>query len=302
MLSYITWTGKPELFFLGNWEVRWYGLFFAIAFYLGLLIITKMFASEKVKETWADSLFIYVIVATIIGARLGHVFFYAWDYYSQHLGDIFKIWEGGLASHGGALGILVSVWLFSKYVTKRSIFWTLDRLAIPTALAAVFIRSGNLMNHEIYGEPSTLPWAFRFVENVRYWQHGAEPVFTVPSHPTQIYEALCYLATFILIYTLYWKTAKSKNREGLIAGIFFIGIFLTRFMIEFIKIDQEAFEANMTLNMGQWLSIPFILAGIILIIRAFKREPVYYNVSEENNQEKNVEKGLSGNVKNKPKK
>jgi len=280
MLSYITWAARPEIFFLGNWEVRWYGLFFAIAFYIGLWIITKIFASEKVNETWADSLFIYVIIATIIGARLGHVFFYAWDYYSQHPADIFKIWEGGLASHGGAFGILVAIWLYSKYVTGRSMLWTLDRLVIPTALAAVFIRSGNLMNHEIYGLPTNAPWAFRFIENIRPWQFGAEPIFSVPSHPTQIYEALCYLITFLIIFLLYWKTNKVKNREGLILGIFFIGIFFTRFMIEFIKENQEAFEANMLLNMGQWLSIPFILAGIVLIVRALKKEPVYYDEKE----------------------
>ena len=132
------------------------------------------------------------------------------------------------------------------------------------------------MNHEIYGHATNLPWGFRFIENIRMWQHGAAPVFSVPSHPTQIYEALCNLATFAIIYLLYWKTKESKNREGLILGIFFIGIFFTRFMIEFIKQDQEAFEANMFINMGQWLSIPFILAGIILIVRALKRKPVYY--------------------------
>lgn len=300
MLSFITWTARPDIFFLGNWEVRWYGLFFAIGFYLGLLIITKIFAAEKVKEAWADSLFIYVIIATVIGARLGHVFFYAWDYYSQHPEDIFKIWEGGLASHGGAIGIIIAIWLYSKQVTKRSMFWTLDRVVIPTALVAVLIRTGNLMNHEIYGQPTDLPWAFSFIENVRQWQHGASPIFSAPSHPTQIYEALCYLITFVVIYTMYWKTEKSKNREGLILGVFFTGIFLTRFMIEFIKEDQEAFEANMVLNMGQWLSIPFILAGIILIIRAFKREPVYYD-AETGKIAKEVNKDLSANVKSKAK-
>jgi prolipoprotein diacylglyceryl transferase len=295
--SFITWTARPDVFILGNWEVRWYGLFFAIGFYLGLLMITKIFASEKVKESWADSLFIYVIVATIIGARLGHVFFYAWDYYSQHPWDIIKIWEGGLASHGGTLGILVAIWIYSKYVTKRSMLWTLDRLVIPTALVAAMIRTGNLMNHEIYGIPTDLPWGFRFIENVRQWQHGATPIFSVPSHPTQIYEALCYLITFAVTYLLYWKKPKVKHQEGLILGVFFIGIFFTRFLIEFIKEDQEAFEANMALNMGQWLSIPFILAGILLIVRALKKKPVYYDVPEE----KKVEK-TAGNVKGKIKK
>ena len=280
MLSYITWTARPDIFILGGWEVRWYGLFFAIGFYLGLLMMTKMFANERVKEAWADTLFIYVIIATVIGARLGHVFFYAWPYYSQHPLEIFKIWEGGLASHGGTIGILIAIWVYSKYVTKHSMLWTLDRLAIPVALVSALIRTGNLMNHEIYGHPTDLPWGFRFIENVRYWQHGANPVFSVPSHPTQIYEALCYLATFVILYLLYWKNKKAKTQEGLLIGIFFIGIFFTRFMIEFVKEDQEAFEAGWLLNMGQILSIPFIIAGIALIIRALKRPPVVYAIEE----------------------
>lgn len=281
MLSYITWTARPDLFILGGWEVRWYGLFFAIGFYLGLLMMTKMFANEKVKESWADSLFIYVIVATVIGARLGHVFFYAWDYYSQHLLEIFKIWEGGLASHGGTIGILFAIWIYSRNVTKRNMLWTLDRLAVPVALVAALIRTGNLMNHEIYGHPTDLPWGFRFIENVRYWQHGADPIYSLPSHPTQIYETLCYLATFVILYLLYWKNKKAKAQEGLLLGIFFIGIFFTRFMIEFVKEDQVVFEAGWILNMGQILSIPFIIAGIALIIRALKRPPVVYEIVEQ---------------------
>jgi prolipoprotein diacylglyceryl transferase len=276
MLAYITWTARPDLFILGGWEVRWYGLFFAIGFYLGLVMMTKMFAHEKVKEAWADSLFIYVIVATVIGARLGHVFFYAWPYYSQHPLEIFKIWEGGLASHGGSIGILFAIWLFSKKVTHRSMLWTLDRLAIPVALVSALIRTGNLMNHEIYGHPTNLPWGFRFIENVRFWQHGAQPVFSAPSHPTQLYEASCYLITFALLLFLYWKKPLVKAKEGLLIGIFFIGIFFTRFMIEFVKEDQETFEAGWLLNMGQLLSIPFILAGIFLIVRALRRPAVSY--------------------------
>ena len=281
MLSYITWTARPDLFILGGWEVRWYGLFFAIGFYLGLVMMTKIFANEKVKDTWVDTLFIYVIAATVIGARLGHVFFYAWDYYSQHLLEILKIWEGGLASHGGTIGILIAIWIYSKRVTKRSMLWTLDRLAIPVALVSALIRIGNLMNHEIYGHPTNLPWGFRFIENVREWQRGAAPIFSQPSHPTQIYEALCYLATFVILYLLYWKTVKAKAQEGLLIGIFFIGIFFTRFLIEFVKEDQEIFEAGWALNMGQRLSIPFIIIGIVLIIRALKRPPVVYEIVEQ---------------------
>jgi prolipoprotein diacylglyceryl transferase len=225
MFDYITWTVKPQLFLIGNLEVRWYGLFFAIAFYVGLVMISKMFSSEKVKPDWADKLFIYVIIAVVVGARLGHVFFYAWSYYKDHPAEIFKIWEGGLASHGGAIGIIIAIWLYSKWVTKRSMLWTLDRIAVPVALGAVLIRLGNLMNHEIYGNPTNLPWGFRFVDNVRAWQFGAAPVFTVPCHPTQLYEAFCYLITFLVIRHLYWKSKDAKDRPGLLLGIFFIGVF-----------------------------------------------------------------------------
>jgi phosphatidylglycerol---prolipoprotein diacylglyceryl transferase len=276
MLDFITWTARPDIFILGGWEVRWYGLSFAIGFYLGLIMMTKMFSSEKVKDTWADTLFVYVIAATVIGARLGHVFFYAWDYYSVHPWEIIMVWKGGLASHGGSIGIILAIWMYSKFVTKRNMLWTLDRLAVPVALVSAMIRTGNLMNHEIYGHPTDLPWGFRFIENVTYWQHGAAPIFSVPSHPTQIYEALCYLITFVILYLLYWKNDTAKHKEGLMLGIFLIGIFLTRFLIEFIKEVQEPFEKGWALNMGQWLSIPFIIAGIILIIRALNRPLVLY--------------------------
>ena len=204
MLSFVTWSVNPNLF-SGFVTVRWYGLMFAIGFLIGYEIVTRMFKREGFPEKWVSSLFIYVVVATIVGARLGHVFFYDWDYYSHHLGDIPKVWEGGLASHGGTLGILLAVWLYSRYVTHRGMLWTLDRLVVPVGLVAALIRVGNLMNHEIYGAATSLPWGFRFVDNVGAWMHGAEPVFTVPCHPTQIYEALCYVAVFALCMWLYWR-------------------------------------------------------------------------------------------------
>lgn len=294
LLNYITWTVSPQLFNLFGREVRWYGLLFALGFYFGLLITAKIFKEEKVPEKWVDKLFIYIIIASALGARFGHVFFYAWDYYSQHPWDIIKIWEGGLASHGGAVGIILAVWLYSKYVTKRSMNWTFDRMVISVALAGMLIRLGNLMNHEIYGHPTDLPWGFRFITNWYQVRLGAEPVFSAPSHPTQIYEALCYLLCFIVLYRIYWKT-KLRHREGFIFGAFLIGIFLSRFLIEFVKENQEAFEETMLLNMGQLLSIPFILAGIWLIIRSFRREPVYYD-TDKRPKKKNTD-NLLDNVK-----
>jgi len=263
---FIHWNVNPEIFHLGPLSVRWYGLLFATGFLLGYYIMEKMFKFENANEKWLDSLFMYVIIATVVGARLGHVFFYGWDYYSQHPWEILKVWHGGLASHGGAIGILIAIWLYSRFVTKRSMLWTLDRLVVPVALVAVLIRTGNLMNSEIYGVQTSLPWGFIFERNGE----------TVAKHPTQIYEALCYLGTFILLWRMYFKTDDKRNRPGFLLGVFFICIFTARFFIEFIKQDQEPFEAHMLLNMGQLLSIPFVLAGIILVVRALKRPPKIY--------------------------
>ncbi|MFT3739115.1 MAG: prolipoprotein diacylglyceryl transferase [Breznakibacter sp.] len=269
LLNAITWNVDPEMFHLGPIHVRYYGLFFAVGFLLGYYIMERMFKYENLKQTWLDNLFVYVIVATVLGARLGHVFFYGWDYYSQHPEDILKIWEGGLASHGGAIGILIGIYVYSKLVTKKSPIWTLDRLVVPVALAGALIRLGNLMNHEIIGRPTDVPWAFKFIDNIHQWQQGAAPVYTVPSHPTQIYEALCYLAVFGMLMYLYWKT-DARNRQGLLFGVFLVGVFSARFFIEFIKMNQEEFEKGMVLNMGQLLSIPFVVWGGWLLWNALR--------------------------------
>lgn len=272
LLNYITWTADPIL--IGHpVTIRWYGLMFVIGFFLGYMIMKRMFRHEGAPEKWLDILLIYVVIATIVGSRLGHVFFYAWDYYSQHPIEILYTWEGGLASHGGTIGLMIAVVLFSIFVTKRSPFWTFDRLVIPIALVGALIRIGNLMNHEIYGHPTDLPWGFRFVVNVHQWLQGAEPIFSAPSHPTQLYEAGCYLALFVLLMWMYWKK-NAERRPGLIFGVFFIVLFTSRFIIEFVKNPQEDFEIGMTLNMGQWLSIPFILMGIGFVIYSMMRPPV----------------------------
>jgi len=274
----IHWNPSPELFSIGPISIRWYGLMFATGFLLGFSILTKMFKFEGSNPEWVEKLFIYVIIATIVGARLGHVFFYGWDYYSQHLMEIIlpiaKGAEGykfvgfqGLASHGGAFGIILAVWIFSNRVTKRPILWTTDRLIVPVALVGAMIRTGNLMNSEIYGVATNLPWGFIFDRNNE----------TIAKHPTMIYEALCYLITFGLLMFFYYKKKDLKDRTGFLTGVFFIGMFLTRFMIEFIKEKQEAFEAGMALNMGQILSIPFIIAGIWLLYYSLTHPPVVYN-------------------------
>lgn len=264
-LSYIVWNADPVLIdsFV---TVRWYGLMFAIGFWIGFNIVAKMYKHEGAPEKWMGILLIWVAAGTIIGARLGHVFFYAWDYYSEHPWKILATWEGGLASHGGAIGVIVAVILYSIFTTKRSPLWTFDKLVVAIALVGALIRIGNLMNSEIFGYPTTLPWGFMFVRSAE-WHALYEGQ---ACHPTQLYEAFCYLALFGLLMWMYWRK-NAQCRPGLIFGTFLVGIFLPRFFIEFIKNDQADFEAGMLLNMGQLLSIPFVLVGVFFIIRAFMR-------------------------------
>jgi len=273
MLLSITWEVDPAIFTIFGREIRWYGLFFALGLVFASYIVHRIFKHEKLPEKWFESLFIYMLVGIVVGARLGHMFFYEPARTLANPMDIFRIWEGGLASHGGVIGIIIAVWLYSRKVTKESIFWTLDRVMVPTGFAAAMIRFGNLTNHEIFGGPTDMPWGFRFVENMHWWRQGAEPIFTEPSHPTQIYEALVYLLVFGVTMYMYWKTTAVK-REGLITGVGILMIFVARFFIEFIKHEQVAFEYGMLLNMGQLLSIPFIIWGIWLIVRATKQKPL----------------------------
>lgn len=266
MLSYITWDVSPVIFKLGFFTLRWYSLAFMVGFLVGYEIVARMFRHEGAPERWLGLLLMWTVAGTIVGARLGHVFFYEWDLFSQNPIKILYVWEGGLASHGGAIGVILGVILFSIVTTKRSPLWTFDRLVVPIALVGGLIRLGNLMNSEIFGHATTLPWGFRFV-NSPEWQalYAGQAC-----HPTQIYEAICYFALFALLMWMYWRK-NAEERPGLIFGVFLISIFTPRFFIEFIKNPQEAFEQSMALNMGQWLSIPFIIAGISLIIYAMRR-------------------------------
>ena len=248
-------------------SIRWYGLMFGIGFLVGYKIVEKMFKSESVPDDWIDKLLLWVLGATVIGARLGHVFFYAWDQYKDDPIKILYVWEGGLASHGGTIAIIIAVLLFSIITTKRTPLWTFDRLVIPTALVGALIRFGNLMNSEIFGHQTDLPWGFMFIRSSE-WHYLYEGQ---ACHPTQIYEALCYLALFGLLMWMYWKKG-AQRRPGLIFGVFLTILFTARFLIEFVKNPQEEFERDMLLNMGQLLSIPFILLGIGLIIYAMKHK------------------------------
>lgn len=266
LLLEIVWNVRPEIFilpetipYIGGFSVRWYGLLFALGFVFGYLILQKMFKKEGVPIKVLDDLATYMLIFTVVGARLGHCLFYEPAYYLAHPLEILKIWEGGLASHGAAVGILIGLYFFARHY-HRHYFWVLDHVVLVTALAAFLIRMGNLMNSEIYGDVTTLPWGFIFVRDG----------LTVPHHPTQIYEALSYLLLFVFLYYYYWKH-DGKPVEGRIFAYFLIVLWSVRFLIEFIKLPQVAFENNMALNMGQWLSIPLILGGIYILYATRKK-------------------------------
>ena len=259
-LLVIPWDVNPEIFRIGSFAVRWYGLLFASSFLFGYVIMNRIFKNENLGEAVLDRLTIYMAIGVIIGARLGHCLFYEPGYYLHHPLEIILIYKGGLASHGAAIGILTAVWFFARK-EKKDYLWVLDRIAIVVALSGFLIRMGNLMNSEIYGIETTVPWGFVFLRNHE----------VAPKHPTQIYEGLAYLMIFFLLFRIYWSK-KGEHYQGLLISLATTLIFIARFFIEFLKEDQVAFEATMKLNMGQLLSIPFILLGIGGIYWSLKKK------------------------------
>ncbi|WP_242927613.1 prolipoprotein diacylglyceryl transferase [Pontibacter vulgaris] len=259
LLNYITWDVNPEIFHVGFLSVRWYGLLFALGFVIGQRILSKIYVTEGRTEGDVDVITLYMIIGTVVGARLGHTLFYAPDYYLSNPIEILKIWEGGLASHGATIGILLALWLFSRRY-KFDYMWVLDRIVIVVALGGALIRLGNLMNSEIFGRPTDVPWAFIFVRNTEFSQ--------VPRHPTQLYESLSVFLLFVLLYWL-WNKYKEALPKGLLFGIFVTALFTFRFLVEFLKENQEDFENTMALNMGQILSIPLILIGIGILVKVW---------------------------------
>jgi len=260
MLAYIVSELSPEIFSIGIITVRWYSLLFATTFVVGYIIMHYIYKLENKNVDDLDVLGFYVIIGTIIGARLGHCLFYEPEYYFLNPIEMLKIWKGGLASHGGAIGILTAIWIYSKKKPNYSFLWTVDRVVIVVALGGLFIRLGNFFNSEVYGLPTDVPWAVVF----------ASLQDNLPRHPTQIYEALTYFLIFILLFVIY-KKSKSAPKDGLLFGIFLVLVFASRFMWEFLKEVQSDFEHNLLLDMGQILSIPFILLGVAMIIYSQKK-------------------------------
>lgn len=265
----IQWDVSPEFISLGPITVRWYGLLFASGFVIGYFIMQNIFKKEGKTEDDLNDLVLYMIVGTIIGARLGHCLFYNPEYYLSNPFEMIKIWKGGLASHGAAIGILTSLYFYVRKRKHIKYLWLMDRIVIPTALGGAFIRLGNLFNSEIIGKPADVAWSFVFTR-----------VDSVPRHPTQIYESLAYLCVFVVLYLLY-KKMDGKINHGYFLGLFLVLVFGFRFIVEFFKENQSYFEEGLALNMGQMLSIPAVLIGIFLMVRAAGKK----NIPEKANKD-----------------
>ena len=292
LLNYITWNVDPVLIHLGSLEIRWYGLLWALGFLVGYFVMRRMYRREKMTDDSMDKLLIYMLVFMVIGARIGHCLFYEPEFYLSHPLKMLAVWEGGLASHGGAIGILIGLWIYVRNYNKSpkkkdekqriTYIWILDRIVVAVCLVGALIRVGNVMNHEIYGTPTSLPWGFVFLRGAEQfcgtfdnytacnaWDAPCPPSQWLPCHPTGLYEAFfCLVAMGILLW-MYYKRDLGNRQPGLMFGTFLIIIFGSRILIEFLKNVQVDFERDMVFDMGQWLSIPFVLVGIGMIVWSF---------------------------------
>lgn len=271
ILNYIVWDVNPYIFhlpdFLGGRPIAWYGVLWAMVFIVGYYIMKGIYKKESLSDELLDKLLMYMLIFTIVGARLGHCLFYEPAYYLSDPIKFLYVWEGGLASHGGAIGILIGLYIYAKKI-KKPYLWILDRIVVPVAIGGAFIRTGNLMNSEIYGYPTDLPWGFKFV---RDYPPGT-PIDSIPAcHPTQIYEALFCIAVFAYLLYAYYKQDMGNKRPGFMFSIFLLVVFGSRIIIEFMKERQVEFEESMFLDMGQLLSIPFVIVGIWLLVRSLKK-------------------------------
>ncbi|MEM8886097.1 MAG: prolipoprotein diacylglyceryl transferase [Planctomycetota bacterium] len=255
----------PVIFSLGPVQLRWYGLLFASGFLIGYSVVQWMYRQEGKPEKDLDTLCVTLVLGTIVGARLGHCLFYEPAKYLADPLSILKVWEGGLASHGGVIGNLLALWWYARKRPDQPYIWLLDRVCVPTALTACFIRLGNFFNSEIVGKVTDVPWAIIFVRNSR-------PPVMEPRHPAQLYEAACYFGVFLLLLWMY-RRKKAATPHGLLIGLFMVLVFAARFAIEYVKEPQIEALRDASLSMGQWLSLPAIAFGIWLIVRSRRAVP-----------------------------
>ena len=255
-MEYFVWSANPILFQFGSMRLFWYGLLFATAILTGLQIMKWVYKREGKSVDLVDSGFIYVVIGIVVGARLGHCFFYDPAFYFANPMKILAVWEGGLASHGGGLGVIIALYFYVKKY-RLDFMWLLDRMVLPTTLFAFFVRMGNLMNSEILGMKTNVSWAVVFSR-----------VDNIPRHPAQLYEALAYLIIFFILFFVYKN--KKILQPGFLFGVFLTLVFSARFLVEFVKERQASYTSDFVLNTGQALSIPFLLIGIGLIIYSMK--------------------------------
>ncbi len=262
LLAQITWNADPVMLELGPLQIRWYGLLFGLGFVASFVLVRSMFRREGRNEEDVEHLLLTTIIGTIIGARLVHCFFYDWDRYAADPLSILRVWEGGLASHGGMIGILIALFIHSKRRTDQPFLWLVDRVAVAGALAGSFVRVGNFVNSEIIGTPTDLPWGVTFPRNILQTP--------VPRHPAQLYEAIAYLLTFVVLFGIYRRLG-AKTPTGLLVGTLFVLGFGARFCVEFVKVRQAEGGDELFLSMGQQLTIPVVLLGVVLVVLALRR-------------------------------
>ena len=280
-LIQITWSPNETLFEIGSFGLHYYSLMFVLAFTIGFKIVEKYFQNEDISKDYLEPLFVYMVFSTLIGARLGEVFFYSWDYYQNHLLEIllpirennnkslFGLIKGyeftgfrGLASHGAAIGIILGIIIFQFNYKLKSTLWIFDKLTVPVTLGGVFIRLGNFINSEILGTYTNSNFGVIF-------ENRGE---ILPRHPAQLYESFGYLILFLILRRIYPKT---NHIQGYLLGVFLAGIFSIRFLIEYVKESQGGFEEIIPfLSTGQWLSIPLIISGLIIILLAKSKKEV----------------------------
>lgn len=258
----IHWAFDPILFSAGPLTIRWYGLLFVGAFLIGQWMLGRIFAAEGVPRENAERLMIHALLGAVIGARLVHCLFYEPGYYLSHPLAILRIWEGGLASHGGAVGMLLALWFAARTAQPRLPFlWLIDRVSMPAALGAVFVRVANFLNSEIVGIPTSGRWGVVF-----------ESIDALPRHPAQLYEAIAYALIFAVLLAIYRRSGK-RTPEGLLFGVLMALVFSARILVEFFKTPQAAYEAGQLFTVGQYLSLPFVMLGVVMMVRAIRRSP-----------------------------